>query len=62
MVASSGVRRRWFNPRSIMESLRTTRSVAVTLVVTAICTLAIDLIWGIAIGIVVHFAFTLRRK
>jgi SulP family sulfate permease len=53
---------RMLNPRSIMESLRTTRSVAVTLVVTAICTLAIDLIWGIAIGIVVHFAFTLRRK
>lgn len=53
---------RMLNPRSIMESLRTTRSVAVSLVVTAICTLAIDLIWGIAIGIVVHFAFTLRRK
>jgi len=53
---------RMLNPRSIMESLRTTRSEAVTLVVTAICTLAIDLIWGIAIGIVVHFAFTLRRK
>ena len=53
---------RMLNPRSIMESLRTTRSIAVTLVVTAICTLAIDLIWGIAIGIVIHFAFTLRRK
>ena len=53
---------RMLNPRSISESLRTTRSVAATLIITAISTLAIDLIWGIAIGIVVHFSFSLLRK
>jgi SulP family sulfate permease len=53
---------RMLNPRSIIESLRTTRSVAATLIITAVSTLAIDLIWGIAIGIAVHFSFSLLRK
>jgi MFS superfamily sulfate permease-like transporter len=37
-----------------MESLRTTKAEAATLIVTAISTVAIDLIWGMAIGIALH--------
>ena len=51
-----GTSYRILNPVSIIESLRTTRSEAVVLVVTATATLFIDLIWGIAIGILLHFA------
>ena len=51
-----GTSYRIINPVSIIESLRTTRSEAVVLVATATATLFIDLIWGIAIGIVLHFA------
>ena len=50
-----GTSYRILNPVSIIESLRTTRSEAVILVSTALATLIIDLIWGIAIGIVLHF-------
>ena len=42
------------NPTSIVESLRTTKPEAATLVLTAISVLAIDLIWGMAIGIALH--------
>lgn len=51
-----GTSYRILNPVSIIESLRTTRSEAVVLVATATATLFIDLIWGIALGIVLHFA------
>ena len=51
-----GTSYRILNPVSIIESLRTTRSEAVVLVATATATLFIDLIWGIAIGIFLHFA------
>jgi MFS superfamily sulfate permease-like transporter len=37
-----------------MESLRTTNIEAATLLVTAVSVLAIDLIWGMAIGIGLH--------
>lgn len=50
-----GTSYRILNPVSILESLRTTRSEAIVLVSTAVATLFIDLIWGIAIGIVLHF-------
>ena len=50
-----GTSYRILNPVSIMESLRTTKSEASVLVVTAISTVAIDLIWGMAIGIALHF-------
>jgi SulP family sulfate permease len=61
-----GTSYRILNPVSIIESLRTTRSEAVVLVATATATLFIDLIWGIAIGIFLHFvlqqAITNRSK
>ena len=49
-----GTSYRILNPVSIMESLRTTKAEASTLVVTAVSTVAIDLIWGMAIGIALH--------
>jgi SulP family sulfate permease len=49
-----GTSYRILNPASIRESLRTTKTESITLVITAISTIAIDLIWGIAIGIVLH--------
>jgi SulP family sulfate permease len=49
-----GTSYRILNPTSILESLRTTRSEAATLLLTAISVLAIDLIWGMAIGIALH--------
>lgn len=61
-----GTSYRILNPVSIIESLRTTRSEAIVLVATAVATLFIDLVWGIAIGIVLHFvlqqAITKRTK
>ena len=49
-----GTSYRILNPTSILESLRTTRAEAATLLITAISVLAIDLIWGMAIGIALH--------
>jgi SulP family sulfate permease len=49
-----GTSYRILNPSSIIESLRTTKPEAVTLLVTAVSVLAIDLIWGMAIGIALH--------
>jgi SulP family sulfate permease len=49
-----GTSYRILNPVSIMESLRTTKIEAATLLITAVCVLAIDLIWGMAIGIALH--------
>ena len=57
-----GTSYRILNPVSIMESLRTTRAEAATLVVTAISTVAIDLIWGMAIGIVLHIILARYSK
>ena len=49
-----GTSYRILNPSSIKESLLTTRTEAATILITAISVLAIDLIWGMAIGIVLH--------
>jgi SulP family sulfate permease len=49
-----GTSYRILNPASMMESLRTTKAEAATLIVTAFSTVAIDLIWGMAIGIALH--------
>jgi len=50
-----GTSYRILNPTSLKESLRTTKSEAAILLVTAISTVAIDLIWGIGIGICLYF-------
>lgn len=57
-----GTSYRILNPTSLRESLRTTRTEALVLLITAGATLAIDLIWGIGIGIILHLAFTARAK
>ena len=57
-----GTSYRILNPASIMESLRTTKDDAAVLVVTAISTLAIDLIWGIGIGIALFLAINYRKR
>lgn len=57
-----GTSYRILNPASIMESLRTTKNDAAVLVVTAISTLAIDLIWGIGIGITLFLALNYRKR
>jgi SulP family sulfate permease len=57
-----GTSYRILNPVAIMESLRTTRAEAATLVVTAISTVAIDLILGMAIGIVLHMILVRYSK
>ena len=57
-----GTSYRILNPVSIMESLRTTKSEATALVVTAISTVVIDLIWGMAIGIALHMILSRYSK
>ena len=57
-----GTSYRILNPASIVESLRTTKDDAAVLVVTAISTLAIDLIWGIGIGIALFLALNYRKR
>ncbi|MFM8752741.1 MAG: SulP family inorganic anion transporter [Actinomycetota bacterium] len=42
------------NPRSVKEALQTTGSQRIVYCVTALSVLFIDLIWGVAIGLVVH--------
>ena len=53
-----GISYRILNPSAIAESLRTTKAEATVLIITALVTLFIDLIWGIVIGILAHFAVT----
>ena len=57
-----GTSYRILNPVSIMESLRTTRADAAVLLVTALATLAIDLIWGIGIGITLFLALNYGKR
>jgi SulP family sulfate permease len=57
-----GTSYRILNPTSIMESLRTTKGDAIVLVITAVATLAIDLIWGIGIGIALFLALNYRKR
>lgn len=46
---------RMANPHEIREQLRTTKREAITFLITAFSVLLIDLIWGIAIGIAIHY-------
>jgi SulP family sulfate permease len=57
-----GTSYRILNPVSIMESLRTTKAEAATLIVTAISTVIIDLIGGMAIGIGLHVILSRYSK
>ena len=57
-----GTSYRILNPRSLKESLRTTKREAIVLVVTAVSTLAIDLIWGIGIGIALYAILHYKKK
>jgi SulP family sulfate permease len=50
-----GTSYRILNPSSLRESLQTTKSEALVLIITALVTLFVDLIWGIAVGIIAHF-------
>lgn len=49
---------RMVKPRVIFEALVTTRSVAITIAITAISTVALDLIRAVIIGIFVHLALS----
>jgi len=51
-----GTSYRILNPVSILESLRTTKSEVIVLVVSAVVTVGVDLIWGIAVGVALHYA------
>ena len=51
-----GTSYRILNPSSLRESLQTTKAEAIVLITTALVTLFIDLIWGIAVGILAHLA------
>ena len=53
---------RILNPANLKELLRTTNFEIFTYAVTAICTIAIDLIWGIAIGLCVHGLIVLINR
>ncbi len=57
-----GTSYRILNPRSLKESLRTTKREATVLVVTAVATLGIDLIWGIGIGIMLYAVLHFKAK
>ena len=46
------------SPARLLELLRTTGAHGIVLLVTAFAVLFIDLIWGIAIGVLVHLIFT----
>ena len=49
---------RILNPSNMKELLRTTKGEIAVFIATAISTISIDLIWGIAIGLCAHFART----
>ena len=53
---------RILNPANLKELLRTTKFEIFTYAVTAFCTIAIDLIWGIAIGLCVHGLIVLINR
>ena len=50
-----GTSYRILNPRAIRESLRTTKSEVAVLLSTAVCVVGMDLIRGMAIGLILHF-------
>jgi SulP family sulfate permease len=53
---------RILNPHNIREQLRSTWQEVSTYLVTAIVTITVDLIWGIFVGIALHFALLLTKK
>lgn len=55
---------RIFNPKNVREIFRSEKSIIFIYLVSAISTIVIDLIWGIAIGIVLHLLIvkTSRRN
>ncbi len=57
-----GTSYRILNPTSLRESLQTTKSEASVLIVTAVATLAIDLIWGIGLGIALYSLLKRAKK
>lgn len=57
-----GTSYRVLNPQALKRSLQTTRGQAAILLITATATLAIDLIWGIAIGLALYAVLAWRKK
>jgi len=53
---------RILNPHNIREQLRSTWQEVTTYVVTALVTIAVDLIWAIFVGIALHFLLDLSKK
>ena len=53
---------RILKPSNLKELLKTTRGEILVYIATAVSTIAIDLIWGIAIGLIVHFLMTYVKK
>lgn len=53
---------RILNPANLKELLQTTKAEIAIFTVTAISTIAIDLIWGIALGLATHFALKVLLK
>lgn len=53
---------RILNPHNIREQLRSTWQEVTTYVVTALVTIAVDLIWAIFIGIALHFLLLLTKR
>ena len=53
---------RILNPTNLKETLRTTKKEITVFAITAVSTIAIDLIWGIAIGLLIHFLVNLENR
>ena len=53
---------RILNPHNIREQLTSTWNEVATYLITAIVTISVDLMWGIAVGIVVYFLLILIQK
>jgi SulP family sulfate permease len=53
---------RILNPRNVKEQLKSTWQEIATYVTTAVLTVALDLIWAIAIGIALHLALSKTKK
>jgi SulP family sulfate permease len=53
---------RILNPHNVREQLRSTWQEVLTYLVTAIITVAVDLIWAIAIGIALHLLLSVIRR
>jgi SulP family sulfate permease len=49
---------RMVKPRTLHEAFVTTRSTAITMVITALSTVALDLIRAVVIGIIAHLALS----